>query len=444
MIEILVVGLSIEFVMAVLLARNDVLHSSVVVSGVMCMGAFLAKYLLDTSWEGMKIYGNTVCYILVAVLFYIITENIIKFFFPFKGKGAQLEYISVEFIKLAVVTVVGMLVFFWHLRFVITSAGLSTFKEISVYRQLRLYSNTIHLPRFLSYGRRFLTCSSYILLYIYINNLVVSRQYKRNIGLLFPSVICAFDEFIEGGRMEIVRIVIFAGIVFYILLQRNKGWHYSFSFKNILKLGVAGILFMVVFTGLGQMLGRKSSTQGVLYNIAFYGGGGTILLDRFLNDSKIVSPFPGYLTLAKMYADIARRFGIEKYNYVPDMEFRTFNGISLGNCYTVLRPYIQDFGLAGMLILVCIFSAFFTIYYYRLKTQKRSKKFDFKLMFFGYMFLGPCLFGFDEYFLYDFFTIGTITFLIEFWIVKIFLLDFHIRHGAKVVIVTLPKTLKSI
>ena len=444
MIEILVVGLSIEFVMAVLLARKDLLHSSVVVSGVMCLGAFLAQYLLDTSWKGMKIYGNTVCYILIAVLFYIMTENIIKYFFPCKGNGAKLEYISVEFVKLAAVIAAGMLVLFWHMRFVIVSAGISSIKEISVYRQLRLYSNTIHLPRLLSYGRRFLTCSSYILLYVYINNLVVSRKHKREIGLLFPSIICALDEFMEGGRMEIVRIAVFIGIVLYILFQRNGSWHYSFNFKDIFKLGIAGILFMVIFTGLGQILGRKSSTQGVLYNIAFYGGGGTILFDRFLNDSKIVSPFPGYLTLAKMYADIARRFGIEKYNYVPDMEFRSFNGISLGNCYTVLRPYIQDFGFAGMLILVCIFSAFFTIYYYKLKTQKKSKKFDFKLMFFGYMFLGPCLFGFDEYFLYDFFTIGTITFLIEFWIVKIFLIDPHIRHGVKVVIATLPSTLKSI
>ena len=424
---ILISGLTIEFIGALFLSRNDVMRPSVIVSGVMLMGGIFANYLLQGSWKGIVFHEDTALIILFAILIYIIVEELIYHVLPHKGRQVALREIEVSTIKVLVIIIIDMVVLMLHFRFVMSSTSLSSLAALSYYRQIRLYTNETHMPSYLSYGRRVVSLSAYILLYVFINNFICGKKNIKNFFLLLPVLLSALDEFLEGGRMEIVRIITFAISLSYILYQRKKGWKYKFKFKQILKFAGCAVLFMMGFTYLGNILGRESSSNGVINNIAIYAGGGTVLFDLFLHESKIVSPFPGYLTFAKMYADIARRFHVESLNYIPDMEFRSFRGINLGNCYTVLRPYIQDFGYVGAMIFVAVFSAFFIIYYSKVKRKKPRHTFDFSLLFYCYMFLGPCLFGFDEYFLFDFLTLGTVTLLIEFWAVKWILIDFRVR-----------------
>ena len=215
--------------------------------------------------------------------------------------------------------------------------------------------------------------SSYIMVFIFINNLI---NYKRkDFYLLLVCMPDIFIRFLSTSRTSFITFVMAIIVSFLLVIQKQK------ELKKIRipkKLIIGGIIFVIIFMVYGRIRNQASAIPWITY-IQMYTCSSLYGLEFMISNGWNANPYFGFNTLTHIY-DL---LGIEHSTvrtWTKMLEFSK-NSDAHANLYTSLFWPIQDYGVIVLLFsrLLCAFIAA-RIILKVLKTRPDNK------MFFVYLF----------------------------------------------------------
>lgn len=279
------------------------------------------------------------------------------------------------------------------------------------------------------------TAISYVFMYIFIHNIIVTQGRKRNPSNYFnliPVLLYLVNTVLTGGRLPILRLLI-GGIFIYLFLL-VKSTAKNISIKSIGKISTLVVLSLWGFSLLSGVVGR-STIYSPIYYVTSYIGGGIILFDLFIENPIHHTVF-GYETFPSILKTLGNWFDKSDWQGIlVNKEFRVSKtGESLGNVYTALRAYIADFGYLGMILLVVLHAFIFVGAYYTLK-KHRVKWGEIDMSILLYMFVAHViyLFSIDDRFYMDILSIGTVKIIFLIFLVKYFYTGIQFKNGKLVI-----------
>ena len=172
----------------------------------------------------------------------------------------------------------------------------------------------------------------YVCVYILIHNYFATGKINKKLVLSVMATILLF--LLGSGRGDIIRFII-VGIVVYEI--------YYFRVYNLEIRLSPSLLFCILFSGLKQFVGRSDKAD-FMYYITYYMGESIANLDSYLQENHDPPEIWGKETFYGLNHLNGVLTQDKKYNYSIHKEFRSYQGGTLGNVYTVFRAYINDFG----------------------------------------------------------------------------------------------------
>lgn len=276
-------------------------------------------------------------------------------------------------------------------------------------------SNMIAIPGFIFQMTKISRVVAYVSIYIFILNNLTGKRKKSDVGLLISCLIYIPIVLLSGGRYYIIMFFISAFMIWHILTGRllnNPNF-----FKKFLKIVCIVIAILIFFSETRTLVGRNS-TSGIVEYITGYFGKNIKMLDMYLKDSVSKSDIWGKETFYALNR-LLYKIGIVKENYTIYLEFRTLNGISMGNTYTSFRCMLQDFGISGVIILQVIEGGIFAIFYQKIKRLKN--KYSLLILLYSMMIGTLFMHSYSESFYNEVVSLNYIIFIISFYILGVFL-----------------------
>lgn len=208
----------------------------------------------------------------------------------------------------------------------------------------------------------------FVFLYIFFNNIFYDKSIKVNIKYLFPVFTYLIITFLKGGRLNMIGLVVASLFLYYYNWCKSTKWKKSISFKFIKILCITFIIFIIVFYQTKNIVGRMSK-KNVFDYITEYLGGSIQLLDEYLNDNVKLEgkfeTFPGVI-------QSINKLGFSNIEVRKSLEFRhIIDGAYLGNIYTGLRRYYNDFGYLGVIGLQIGYAILFNNIFIKIKRNNK-------------------------------------------------------------------------
>lgn len=284
--------------------------------------------------------------------------------------------------------------------------------------QTGLLSNLVLLTTFVAY----------IFTYIFLYNLINDRKRIKNYIYLVPVLLHFVSGLLDGARGKLVNVIL-AGIFYaYYIYNEKNGWKRSNNAKLAKKIIIISVIGIFIFVQLGVVIGRTQYSFGPLFELCEYAGGEVILLDQFINDASVDKGAFGQSTFVNIYSFLADHLGIihEKLDLYA---YRTSNNVPLGNVYTALMPWYNDFGFIGTIILSVLFIIIFSWWYRKLNKIKKRGWNIYWIVMYGYFVNCLFLFIFNNRL---FSRIGPqlLKVFVFFFLLKIFIFDIHFVKGS--------------
>lgn len=332
----------------------------------------------------------------------------------------SLKIIDYNKIMLIIIIIVDLIALYLLIRDVkaITGGG-SLSQMMDTYRAMTGYSTDAQLPGYDQQLTKVVTVSAYICGYILINNSLKAGFNKSLLPLIIPIFIYCIYSIYLSNRLNWLQLI--AGlVVYYCLIRAIKYGTENGSFKLLIQIIIVFIAVLVIFYLIRLMVGRRSSSNtGIINYLAMYVGGPVKLFDLFVNNP-IKSEFWGKETFYGLIRNLRSLGLVNIPDYISHKEFRSVNGIGLGNIYSAYRPWIADFDFNGMLLLQVIFSLFFNSIYFVMKKHNYYRN-TFGLILYGYIIIPVFMHPIDDQFYRMFFNVGFLIYLIVFYIVYVIL-----------------------
>ncbi|OUN46866.1 hypothetical protein B5G22_07140 [Limosilactobacillus reuteri] len=384
------------------------------------IGLALTEYsnweLSSYSFSAFSIYfGGAIIFVMMAVLS---NQSINALYgtsdYIFKENEIKNQYVNKFFLLLIIVVdLVALVLLIKDVKSLTGGGSLSHMME--VYRSLTSYSSKAQLPGYDQQLTKFVTASAYICGFLLINNFM-SKNYNKYILLLaLPEIIYCIYSIYLSNRLNLLQLIA-ALVVYYCFLKSVKNGNIIGSVKLLFKVLIVFITMLLLFYLIRLMVGRTSSSgTGVIDYLAMYVGGPVKLFDLYMQNP-LKSDFWGKETFYGLIRNL-RSFGLVNFpDYISHKEFRSINGIGLGNIYTAYRPWIADFGIGGMLILQSIFGLFFNSLYFLIKKINYYHHI-FLLILYGYVITPVFMHPIDDHFYSMFFNLGFVSYLIIFYLI---------------------------
>jgi oligosaccharide repeat unit polymerase len=307
------------------------------------------------------------------------------------------------------------------------------------------------IPQIVQYLYSFCVTVGYVVIYVVINNFIVTRKIEWKKVILFGAICIA--SLLDGSRVDLIRFFIAIITVYFFLWKKNSGWNKHLGKNFYSKVLIAGLSLLIMFVLLRSVVGRLNN-DNPLYDLTRYGGGSIQLLNLYLEyPLRRARPW-GRETFIGFYSFFGNRFDIRAWVYSIHKEYRSSNYYVLGNVYTCFRSYIRDFGYGGMVLLVSLFSFFITTMYnfvkralnrrpvnrtilltkrFSIKIQPRNRRISYALLIYSYMAQSLFLSFFAENFfvvVFSFTMLKTIIFMV---LASAFLANYklHFSFGMK-------------
>lgn len=395
MIYYLLIALIIMLIISYIVFEKDLLAPPVVLNAVYILSTIFAIYNIDT-WA-IQLHSNTFWVIVLGNLTFLITAIVIhiysknnnkknKIIEKEPNKNFNIEYINIHINKILFVTIVMIIFSLIYIKTVQNMAHSygntnDYSKMMSNFRTNTSYGDD-ELPSWIKRYNRLMMACTYVLLYIFINNIIYDRKNKKNYLLLIPILIYCITSLFGAERTSVLCYFIFALVLVYIILNKKYNFISKINKKYIIR-GIACItLFFTFFTLSKGFVGRTDDMNG-LYYISFYAGGPIELLDLYLQDPIYPKEFGE--EIFRGFREILAKFGLCTQSGIIHAEFRTSaNGVPVGNVYTAYRKYIHDFGYESIFIFQLVEAIFFSIWYEKIKKKKLKRRIDKSLLFYAY------------------------------------------------------------
>ena len=394
MIYYLLIVLILMLIISYFVFERDLLAPAVVLSIVYILSTIFAIYNIE-EWA-IELHSKTFWVIVLGNLTFLITAIIIHMIYGKKKKSRDSEkksinefkskYINVHASKIIFVTLIMITFSIIYIRAVQNMAH--SYGYASDYSQMmsNFRSNTSYgddsLPSWiLRYNRLMMACT-YVLLYIFINNMIYNSKNKKNYLLLIPILLYCITSLFGAARTSVLCYFIYSMVLIYIILNKKYNFMNKINKKYIVRGLICVVLFFMFFVLTKSFVGRTDDMNG-LYYISFYAGGSIELLDIYLRN-------PTYSTffgeeIFRGFREILAKFGLTTQSGIIHMEFgRTANGVSVGNIYTSYRKYIHDFGFGSIFIFQFVEALIFSIWYEKIKKRELKVGIDMSLLFYAY------------------------------------------------------------
>ena len=398
MIYLLLIALIIMLIISYIVFERDLLAPPVVLNAVYVLSTLFAIYNIDT-WA-IQLHSNTFWVIVLGNLSFLITCIIIHSFFQKKkkrktvdkniinesDKNFNISHINVHFSKIIFVTIIMIAFAFLYIKIVQNMAHSYGYANDYAQMMANYRSNTSYgddeLPSWLMRYNRLMMSCVYVLIYIFINNMIYNSKNKKNYLLLIPILIYCISSLFGAARTAILCYFIYSMVLVYIILNKKYNFVSKINRKYIIRGVICLTLFFIFFISSKGIVGRTDEMNG-LYYISFYAGGSIELLDLYLQNPTYSIKFGE--EIFRGFRVILAKFGLCTQSGISHMEFRnSVNGIGVGNVYTSYRKYIHDFGYGSIFIFQIVEAIFFSIWYEKIKNRKLKNGIDVSLLFFAY------------------------------------------------------------
>ena len=310
----------------------------------------------------------------------------------------ELHQINVQKIKVWAIIGVNVVITLMLFREVSRIAGSSTGVVGNLIMNYKANASEKPISALVTQLAKVTKGTAFILLFVFINNLVSTKKITRklifkNLILLIPGVIYFVQCFLKGGRFNAIAFVIGAIFMYYFLMQYKHNWKYKIKIKTLLKIILLLIGIMYAFWYFREFVGRTSNA-GVIEYITKYIGGSYELLELYLEKP----PAMAGETFGYMILSINKIIGTS----IPATTYHEFGishtGILIGNTYTGMRNYFNDFGYIGVFFMSFIFSWIYNVLYCKLARTTNIYNHAFLFIFYTTIIYAVVYHFFSEYF----------------------------------------------
>lgn len=434
MIYILLVALVLLFCF-MLLFDKDVFSPACLICESYVLAVMCAIMNIDL-W-GIDLSSSTIKIIIIGVLAFIIPSSIFLHTYVNKVMKKSKEEVIQNgtpfllrksiYLFFVMVQLITLVLYFYYVVKTVGGIG-NAFNISNIMNQYREGTSYGDLDSLIPAYVNQLVKISQIIAYISIYNILYKKMIlkeKNNIVFLNATSIVLYLllTLLSGGRYKMISFFI-GGLIMWNIINKKIS-NKKFNFKNTLKITIIVLSILLIFSQTRTLVGRTNK-QGFISYISTYFGGSIELLDLYMKspiqDSNIIGKESFYAINSTL-----SKFGIVK-PYRMHLEFRSSNGIVIGNVYTALRCFYYDFGIIGVIVLQMILSLIWTKWYKKINNNNDIYKFDTSLLF--YCMFVNCLFfnSYRDNFFSSTISISTLTMVFYFIIIKKLLVTQSIKE----------------
>lgn len=215
----------------------------------------------------------------------------------------------------------------------------------------------------------------YVYLFVVVNNFFrksvsLIKWLKEEISSIIPVILALYLSFMKAGRLIAISMMVYIVFLVYFFWRKRVGWGRKLPLKVILLYPLVVVGFLFLFYSIKEFVGRVNVTQTFIYYITRYIGGSIHCLDRFLYTG---AGYMGNPLFSESLTGIVRslnKIGLINVEYNNLFDFVYSNGYPVGNIFTNLRRFYNDFGLAGVIVFQFVFSFVFNKLYIKIKKMQ--------------------------------------------------------------------------
>lgn len=431
MIYLLLFTVLLMLILSYVIFDFDLFSPSVVLCAAYLV-SILAAVFNVTSWN-IEYHLNSYLVIVSGISVFIFGEFLFRIFYNQKSKLTNLStnknvigYIYVSKIKVLFIIGFQIITFILYVKQVYRISLLAG-NQHGYSTMMSYYNYAINymtLPSgqgpnfFVTQMYSFSLVFSYIMLYVFINNIIAENR-KMSFLYIIPTIIFIATTFLTGSRAGIADLCIYAAVISYIFYNQKNGWKMRGNLKFIFKIILYFIGFMLIFFCIKQLVGRTDTTHFWNYTTGYIGGS-IQLFDVYMQNPIPQTNLWGSETFFAIYKFLSK-YGIVQTNIYRNLPFISLAGTPF-NVYTAFRRYIDDFGVAGIIFPQLTMSIFYGFFYYHIKQYKNAYYKNLKIILYGFIFFPIVFHPFDEMFFSSLLSIGLITQLLIFLFVYKFLI----------------------
>lgn len=382
----------------------------------------IGSALINRKRWGLEISVKTFTIYTVGLLIFILVNLTCKYIFSKDRqvflKSESIQRININYTFTLVLVVISIITIYMWIKNVKIIAGVSVSlgQIMEAYRLKTSYSVNadVSMPGYITQLAKIVIASGYVYGFIFINN-VLSKDFKRrDILLLIPVLLYVIMSIYDSNRLNFLQIAATFVVYYYLLASTDSNFNKKAG-KFLCKLLILFSLLLLVFYSVRLLVGREGSKDtGLIEYITMYSGGPLKLFDMFIRDPIHSTDVWGKETFISLNGNLNDLGIINIPKYLGHKEFRSYNGIGLGNVYSAYREWYADFGMTGVVVLQSIFATFFSIFYYTLKSVGYTKH-RFALIMYGYMAATIFLHPIDDQFFRMFVSIGFLIYVVIFY-----------------------------
>lgn len=326
-------------------------------------------------------------------------------------------YIHIDRYKIMLVVIIQMFILLIIIIFLkkilgsISSQSLSMFRESTEYQS---HGFSLSIPYWFDLLINFSKFTSFFSMFILINNHFSNiKYYKSKLLLIMSSALFIPLMVLSSSRYSFI-VFIFYSLFLYVFFS-------EYLEKSILMPIVYMILslsFVVwIFQFIGKFIGRTTG------DTLIYIGGSIVSFNDYIRFHPTVIHNPNKLVGTNTFNTLYK--GLFKLRLIPKKPttdihmFDGVNGYPIGNVYTAVRPFYEDFGLGGVVIFSLILGCIFGYLYWKLKSIKFTKL-SMLLMIYAIISGNLMLSSYSESILGGFLSLGFVLNIIMLYLLKSF------------------------
>lgn len=378
---------------------------------------FLISILLSLNifnFLSINLEYETYILIILFLVFFILFSNLGSISFSRKNIKKQKinknYYISVSHSKimfLIFIQILAVLSLFIELKIIYGSVNSSTLLQYRMAYNFGVGKN--FMPYWINLLSNLSTAISVISFYLFISNHFSYNKNNNIKYLLFLSSFLSLPIYIlNSSRYDLVEFMIYVFAIYIYYINRNK----LNSIKTVIIIFIVSLLGISLFPILGIFLGRSGDLSS---SVSYYFGGSIVSLNYVVSHPGfIINPnYFGYETFNTLYK------GFSKLNLVNNFitmkyPFLGIYGNKIGNVYSCITAYYDDFGYKGLIIISSIFGYIYGKFYKYISNSPLNGKLNFGVIIYCYFAYTLALSPYSESIANTFLTFG--------FFVKIFLL----------------------
>lgn len=425
---------------------KDLFHPAMIICESFLVACLCACYNVN-SW-GANLQLRTVNIIIIGITSFIIGSIIAEILKrtkknKFISKYENYNNIKDEFIKInltmsiILILISGIILIIYTVYWNKAIGGFSDINslmsQMTKYRYELSFEGTVEnsIPTIINQMIKFSKAIAYVFMYIYIHNKVLFNIFKdknkvnrKELILFIISAIFYLPlTLMSGGRFELFVYVI-AYVVMWIIIDSFYKGKRAISMTKIFKIVLLLSISVILFSASRTLVGRTDDSD-ILSYVTTYFGGGIKGFDEYIKFPVENSDIFGKETFYGINKTL-NQIGLLKESYNRHLEFRSINGISLGNVYTSMRGMYNDFGIIGVILLQFILGFIITKFYKKVK-KDIGRKINNQLIFYCIIIHSVYFSAYLEFFYNTVLSINYLLFFICLFIVSILINKTHFK-----------------